>query len=222
LTNLILVPTPMEMEQLQEALDPPSRTDIAMQLCGFGPIAAAARASNLISRYQPARVLLIGIAGTFDVNHCPVGSAHRFTQTRCDGIGVGTGDSFIGASQLGWLQFKDADAQPEIGDVLPLDSGFVSGIPASGTLLTCCSASDSAEAAASRRKRFPDANAEDMEGFAVAMACNLAGVPLQIVRGISNEVGDRNRDGWEIDQGIRSAAELATKLMHRAWLPSPS
>ena len=212
----------MEMEQLQEVLTPPERTDIAIQLCGFGPIAAAARASNLISRYQPDRVLLIGIAGTFDAQRYPVGSAHRFTQTRCDGIGVGSGDSFIGASQLGWPQFKGADAQPEIGDTLPLDSGFVSGIPASGTLLTCCSASDSAEMAATRRKRFPDASAEDMEGFAVAMACNLAGVPLQIVRGISNEVGNRNRDDWEIKKGILAAAELATQLMYRAWLPSPS
>ena len=212
----------MEMEQLQEVLTPPERTDIAIQLCGFGPIAAAARASNLIARYQPDRVLLIGIAGTFDAQRYPVGSAHRFTQTRCDGIGVGTGDSFIGASQLGWSQFKGADAQPEIGDTLPLDSGFVSGIPASGTLLTCCSASDSAEMAATRRKRFPDVSAEDMEGFAVAMACNLADVPLQIVRGISNEVGNLNRDDWEIKKGILAAAELATQLMYRAWLPSPS
>ena len=60
-----------------------------MQLCGFGPIAAAARAGNLISRYQPERVLLVGIAGTFDAIRYPVGSAHRFTQTCCDGIGVG-------------------------------------------------------------------------------------------------------------------------------------
>lgn len=222
LTNLILVPTPMEMEQLQEVLDPPKHTDIAMQLCGFGPIAAAARAGNLISRYQPERVLLVGIAGTFDAIRYPVGSAHRFTQTCCDGIGVGTGDSFISASQLGWNQFEGADAQPEIGDTLPLDSGFVNGIRASGTLLTCCSASDSAAAAAARRKRFPDANAEDMEGYAVAMACNLAGIPLQIVRGISNEVGDRDREAWEIEKGLQAAAELATKLMHRAWLPSPS
>ena len=108
----------MEMEQLQGVLTPPERTDIAIQLCGFGPIAAAARASNLISRYQPDRVLLIGIAGTFDAQRYPVGSAHRFTKTRCDGIGIGTGDSFIGASQLGWPQFKDAAAQPEIGDTL--------------------------------------------------------------------------------------------------------
>ena len=222
MTNLILVPTPLEREQLQEVLAPPERTDLAIQLCGFGPIAAAARASNLISRYQPDRVLLIGIAGTFDTQCYPVGSAHRFTQTRCDGIGIGTGDSFTTASQLGWPQFKGADAQPEIGDTLLLDSGFVSGIPASGTLLTCCSASDSAEMAATRKKRFPDANAEDMEGFAVAMACNLAGVPLQIVRGISNEVGDRNRDGWEIQKALVAAAELASQLMYRAWLPSPS
>ncbi len=39
---------------------------LAFQLCGFGPIAAAARAGALIARYKPERVLLVGIAGSFD------------------------------------------------------------------------------------------------------------------------------------------------------------
>jgi len=222
LTNLILVPTPYELDRLQGTLDVAKNADFALQLCGFGPIAAAARASSLISRYQPERVLLIGIAGTFDVKRTPIGSAQRFTQTVCYGVGVGMNESHLSAAQLGWMQFTGADAQPEIGDVLSLDSGFVSGIPASGTLLTCCSASDSAEEAKTRLQRFPDAAAEDMEGFSVAMACSLARVPLQIVRGISNEVGNRNIDQWRIDEAMNSAAELATELMHRAWLPSHS
>jgi|TARA_B110000495_G_scaffold203248_1_gene226124 futalosine hydrolase len=222
LTNLILVPTPLELERLQSKIHALKGTNFALQLCGFGPIAAAARASNLISRYQPERVLLIGIAGTFDANRYPIGSAQRFTRTVCYGVGVGVGKSHHSAAQMGWLQFTGADAQPEIGDTLPLDSGFVSGIPASGTLLTCCSSSDSAEEAESRRQLFPDAAAEDMEGFSVAMACNLAGVPLQIVRGISNEVGNRNMGDWQIDEAMESAAKLATRLMQRAWLPSQS
>ncbi|MGI9470168.1 MAG: futalosine hydrolase [Rubripirellula sp.] len=222
MTDLILVPTPVERDILRQSLRVLESRSCAMQLCGFGPIAAAARASSLIARYKPERVMLVGIAGTFSSERCPIGTAQRFEKTTCYGIGVGAGPAHQPAAQLGWLQFSGGDDQPEIGDTIPLDSSFVSGIPASGMLLTCCSASASEEEADQRRALFPDATAEDMEGYAVAMACSLAGVPLQIVRGISNEVGDRVHDQWQVNEALAAAANLALQLMPRTWLPSPS
>ena len=59
---------------------------------------------------------------------------------------------------------------------------------------------------------FPDAVAEDMEAFGVAMACQMHGVPLEVVRGISNEVGDRDHSQWQIDKALRAAAELVIRL----------
>ncbi len=55
---------------------------------------------------------------------------------------------------------------------------------------------------------FPKAVAEDMEGYAVALACRLHDVPLTIIRGISNQAGDRNHDGWQVAEALQSAAEL--------------
>jgi futalosine hydrolase len=52
-----------------------------------------------------------------------------------------------------------------------------------------------------------------MEGFAVAAACRLAGVPLDIVRGISNTAGDRDTSGWQIEAACRAAAALAVMLL---------
>ncbi len=194
----------------------------AFQVCGFGPIAAAARASGLISRYKPERVLLIGIAGSFDTERAALGTACRFDQVSCFGIGVGTGIHHRSAGEIGWEQFSGGDAQPQIGDMIPLDSTFVEGVPSAGQLLTCCSASATAEEAEQRRQRFPAAVAEDMEGFAVAMACALGRVPLQIVRGMSNRVGDRDPNHWQIDDALAAAAELAIRLMPRTWMPSQS
>ena len=212
----------MELDILRQTISVEKGDSCAMQLCGFGPIAAAARASSLIARYKPERVMLIGIAGTLDTSRCPIGSAQRFERTACYGIGVGSGKEHLTASELGWLQFGGGDAKPEIGDAIPLDSSFVNGIPASGTLLTCCSASASREEADHRRELFPEATAEDMEGYAVAMACSLAGLPLQIVRGISNEVGDRDLDQWNVKESLLAAARLAIQLMPRTWLPTQS
>ena len=64
-----------------------------------------------------------------------------------------------------------------------------------------------------RRERFPDAVAEDMEGFAVAVACTLAGVPLRVVRGISNLVGDRDPKHWRIPAALAAARLAALELL---------
>lgn len=223
LSDLILVPTPREMEPLHRILEAEiAEASCAFQLCGFGPIAAAARASALISRYKPQRVMLIGIAGSFDTDRYPTGTACRFDQVVCSGIGVGLGSNHQSADQLGWHQFSGGDAQPQIGDLIPLDSTFVEGVPLAGQLLTCCSASASFDEARQRRGLFPQAVAEDMEGFAVAMACSLAHVPLQIVRGIANQVGHRDQRHWRIEEALEAAAAMAMRLMPRTWMPSQS
>ena len=63
---LVLVPTEFELESMRafwpNAFD---KADVVVELCGFGPIAAAARAAELISRFRPLRVLLLGIAGSY-------------------------------------------------------------------------------------------------------------------------------------------------------------
>ena len=195
---------------------------LSFQLCGFGPIAAAARAGALIARYHPERVLLIGIAGSFDTDRHPVGTACRFDKVTCFGVGVGSGPNHQSAFDLGWQQFSGADAKPEIGDAVTLDSTFVPGVTCAGTLLTCCSSSADLEEANEHRRLFPDAVAEDMEGFSVAMACSLARVPLQIVRGISNRVGDRDHTHWQINDALTAAAKMARRLLPRAWMPLQS
>ncbi|MFK8113533.1 MAG: futalosine hydrolase [Rubripirellula sp.] len=220
MTDLILVPTPGELETIRPLLGTES-DDLAFQVCGFGPIAAAARTAALISRYKASRVVLIGIAGSFDIAKYPVGSAGRFEEVACHGIGVGSGPDFQSATDLGWHQFSGGDdAQPKISDTIRLDSTYVANQKISGQLLTVCSASANAEEASIRRQMFPHAIAEDMEGFAVATACTLASVPLQIVRGISNQVGDRNHEHWQIEKALRSAAKLARRLMPQTWMPS--
>jgi futalosine hydrolase len=47
-----------------------------------------------------------------------------------------------------------------------------------------------------------------MEGFAAAVACKLAGVPLSIIRGISNRAGYRDLSRWKVKEALEAAAEL--------------
>ncbi len=177
--RLVLVPTELELR----LLGPLERAE----LCGFGPVAAAARTAALLAERRPERVVLVGIAGTYDASAAPVGSALAI-----DGVTI---DGFDGAGFEPW---------PGVGATIELRSST-----SPRTLVTVLAPSPSPAEAADRRRRHPGAIAEDMEGYGVAVACAIARVPLAIVRGISNEAGDRNTRGWKIREALAAARELA-------------
>ena len=218
--TLFLIPTQTEFDVLQLHLAPGVGADDAVELCGFGLVASAARAAQLIAERKPQRVLLVGIAGTLN-SELSVGEATAFRHVACCGVGVGTGADFVPAGTLGWHQFRGRVAvhnpdAPEItvGDSLELQgSGQLSAKLRLRTLLSVTAASANPQEAGIRRARFPDAVAEDMEGFGVAVACRLAGVPLEIIRGISNAAGDREKERWQIETALEAAGELALRAV---------
>ncbi|MGB7343897.1 MAG: futalosine hydrolase [Pirellulaceae bacterium] len=201
--NLLLIPTEFERGKLEPLLAATAtQHGWEIALSGFGPIAAASRTAMLIAQHQPKVVCLIGIAGGFDGRGVAIGQATQFDSVACDNIGVGSGADYRSAAELGWSMIEDTD--PEIDDIIFLRSSVTERC-----LLTVCAASANASEANARAKKFPDVIAEDMEGFGVAMSCQLAGVQLRIVRGISNLVGDRDNDKWQVETALAAAAELA-------------
>lgn len=207
--TLVLVPTELEARRLADAGG--LGRGLALEaLCGFGPVAAAARAAGLLERLRPRRVLLVGIAGAYDTDAHPVGSALCFARVAIEGIGAGEGEHLVAPPALGFPQWPGpTPGGRTIEDELAL--ARPRGLPSepTGLLLTTCAASADAEQAARRRRRHPSAVAEDMEGFAVACACALAGVPLAVVRGVSNAVGERDPARWRIPAALQAARELA-------------
>lgn len=220
---LVLIPTPVEQRRIEDHGGFDTGLGI-VALCGFGPIAAAARTAELLSTLRPARVVLVGIAGTFDPELLPIGRALAFDAVAIEGIGAGEGRDLAGPAALGFPQWPGIGGAEAIHDRIVLAAGDPERLrdPASlrdpartALLLSTCAASASAAQAALRRERFPEALAEDMEGFAVALACALAGVPCQIVRGISNVVGDREPAHWRIPAALAAARLCALDVLRR-------
>jgi futalosine hydrolase len=168
-------------------------------------------------QHRPDIVVLAGIAGSLDAL-CSVGEAYEFHRVRSYGIGVGDGEQFQSAGEIGWRHVEEeTDTIPEgVGDVLQktdakrkLDNQF--GIDAE--LLSVCAASSSQSEARVKKKRYADALAEDMEGFAVATACVIHSVPWVIVRGISNKAGDRDKENWQADRALQKTAERVSEIL---------
>jgi futalosine hydrolase len=75
-------------------------------------------------------------------------------------------------------------------------------------LLTVCAASADETDASDKLKKFPDAAAEDMEAWSVAMACCLNDTPLTVIRGISNVAGVRDKTRWNIEGALTAVADV--------------
>ena len=190
--TLLLVPTELEARLLAE-LGGLGRAPLA--LCGFGPLASAARTARLLAQLDPGRVLLVGAAGTWDTQRLPIGTARAFAQVAQDGVHARR----HGFSQLGTARVQHEEREEQLELARPAG--------AAGLLLSVGAPLLAGAELDARRARHPAALAEDMEGFGVALAAALAGVPLAIVRGISNAVGQR--EGWDLRGALAAARELA-------------
>jgi futalosine hydrolase len=206
-STLLLVPTAFELGFLSRSFHQLlSECDGQIQVCGFGPVLSGVVTSRLLYTLSPKRVFLIGIAGCFG-SEIALGSTLEFNEVVCYGVGVGSGKDYRSVTDMGWAQYQSESERIEIRDTVPLSVESGSN---KVQLLTCCSVSADEIDAEVRQQKFPHAKAEDMEGFAVAAACMLANIPLRILRGISNRVGDRDKSQWRVRDAM---AAVETELV---------
>jgi futalosine hydrolase len=94
------------------------------------------------------------------------------------------------------------------------DGDWEGGRPAlrRGPFVTVQECSGLASLGAERAARFAGV-CENMEGAAAAHLCRLYQVPFVEVRGISNRVEDRRREGWDLPLACRRAQEAALRLV---------
>ncbi len=224
--TLLLIPTAKERDllllhpALQSKLEPGA---IAVELCGFGPIAAAAETAHRLGSGNFHRVILAGIAGTYTTS-LPIGSAWLFREVRSWGIGAGSGEAFQPSTEFGFSQLPTRNSSTSTQPHDALDALRLtvprpeSELPIAELLLTCCASAGTPQDVLQRLKFHPQAGAEDMEGFGVGVAClshfgQMQPLPLTIIRGISNQAGVRDKQAWQIKPALDAVAELLCQLL---------
>lgn len=227
---LLLFPTAFEaLRVLGENTAPPgygvasavafSGARLLCSLCGFGLASAGVGATLAIKAYLDSEgaaldrtVTLCGLAGSLNHLAAPLGQAVLASSIRCHGIGVGEGDRHHIASEMGWYQIDDGDSG-KIGDRLNLDEPpSPLGLLPRGEFLSVVSAAASFEESDARSARYPDSILEEMEGFAVALACARLDMRLVVIRGVSDWAGERDKSKWRFEEAFHSIKN-AVKLL---------
>jgi futalosine hydrolase len=183
--TLVLVPTELEARRLALRHTP-------LELCGFGLARAGVGAMHAIARHRPQRVVLAGVAGSYDADLAPIGAVLAPALVRCHGLGVGDQTP----AQLG---FADSDEAALEGE--------------DGLALSVARASESLDQARSRRTAEPRAVLEEMEGYSVALAAMAAEIPCTMLRAVSNMAGDRDVAGWALDPALDALRERLDSML---------
>jgi futalosine hydrolase len=155
---------------------------------GVGPAEAAAATAERLAGVD--LVLCAGIGGGFAPRvegDVAVASSIVFAD-----LGAETADGFVPVSALGFGADRYTVAPDLAVDLTDRAGGHL------GTIVTVATVTGTAATADELGRRFPDAVAEGMEGAGVAAAAARRGVPFGEIRAISNRVGPRDRDAWQI------------------------
>lgn len=169
--------------------------DLDVRTVGVGPAASAAGTSALLATGRYGLVINAGIGGGFAPlrpGDIAVASGIAFAD-----LGAET-PSFVPAGELGFGTDHYAVDNLLADRVAALTNAYL------GTALTVATVTGTAASAAELLARFPGAVCEGMEGAGVAAAAAWHGVRMIEVRAISNPVGPRDRDAWQIPLALQS------------------
>ncbi|EMG36907.1 futalosine hydrolase [Desulfocurvibacter africanus PCS] len=190
---------------------------------GIGPVNAAFGLGMALACHRVRGVLNLGLAGSFDSKRLPLGSLAVAASETWPEFGL------YGEAGLDPRGLKLAQAQTPDGPVFgriglnPSAAASAMGLHLPGWPsvhgLTVAGVSGCATRAQELRARHA-ADMESMEGFALALGCLRAGLPFLEIRSISNFVGLRPPQGWDMPLALRALERAARTLLTPAPVSS--
>lgn len=184
---------------------------------GVGKAPAAVTLASELTRRAAANalpdlVLLFGVAGSYpggpEVLDLCLCSVDRLLDE-----GVQTPGAFLSLESLGLSAAAPVPMDETHGQRIAqaLDIPLV---PAA-TVSTC----SGTDALATMRTEQGGPQLESMEGAAVALCCQRAGVPMVQLRAVSNRCGNRDEAGWDLPGACAKVQGAVRRLLQEGLLP---
>lgn len=205
---LIVVSVAAEKQAVIESLQYDERFDVCV--VGVGSVAAASSTSALLVGKQYDLVINLGIAGGF-VGRADIGTVVVADRMVAADLGAETAEGFISLEQLQLGNSQIASDEKLVDRVL--QALVRKSIPVQrAAILTLSTVTGTEETAVKLSNRMPDAVAEAMEGFGVAVAAVQHNLPVLEIRAISNAIGKRDRSSWRIAEALDRLREVSLVL----------
>ncbi len=167
---------------------------------GVGAVNAAYALTRFLDRERVKAVVVCGIGGAYPGSGIRIGSA-VCAESECYGdLGADSPDGFLDMQALGFPVVQGASP---LYNVLPMQIFPAMRRTRFVTMNTCTGNDDDARAIEART----GGGVESMEGAAIAHVAALAGIPVGEIRGISNLVGNRDRNSWRVKEAALAAQE---------------
>lgn len=193
---------------------------ISFHLTGIGAVQACHKVTGEILRGiikgEPYNIVAnIGIAGSYDMEAFPMGSAAVISREHFGDLGFGTKEGFKDLFEYGILEENGfpytagALARPDLpySEIEKVLHKYGNGVGVTVQTVT----GDPAKVEELRNRYTP--HIESMEGAAVYYAAIQENVPFFELRTVSNAVGERNRKNWDIPAALSTLEECCREIM---------
>ncbi|SHF13784.1 futalosine hydrolase [Seinonella peptonophila] len=205
---LVVTAVSAEQEAVLHGLGSASHIDVIVG--GVGSFSTAVKTTRKLSEQSYDLVISAGIAGGF-ADRAPVGSVAVANRIIAAELGAESEASFLPIEELGFgssvISMQDRILAPIIRKLH--DSELVSQV---GSILSVSTTTGTTNTATTLLQRYPDAIAEAMEGFGVAMAAHEFSIPVLEIRTISNVIGPRDRESWKIVEALNMLTSVSKLL----------
>ena len=199
LNLLLCVATPFEAYLLRHHLG--HNDGIRIIETGVGLVNAAHGVTLAVAQTRPDMIVSCGIGGAYPSSGLRAGDVACADEEIYGDLGAQSTSGFLDMRAMG---FPVVEGPPPLFNELPLQI-FPTESRARFITVSTCTGTD--ESARELEMRLNGA-VESMEGAAIVHVAHLHGIPVGEVRGISNLVGNRDRQSWRLKEAAE-AAQLA-------------
>lgn len=192
--------------------------DLLLAVSGVGLVNAALCAGRWLARPGVDGVVSLGIAGTYDPETVPLGAVCCATEEIWPEYGLLGEDGLADPKGIGFpLGRAGGELVWDRVALSPDRDAAAMGLPLPGDWRRVPSVSVSSVTGTVGRAKLLRAvcsgtGTENMEGFALAFAAAEAGLPFLEVRTVSNLVGSREPDDWNLKGALRALGAAAATL----------
>jgi futalosine hydrolase len=185
---------------------------VRIGVAGIGPVSAALALGAFFKLELPDMALMVGSAGALPGSGLSVGDLVTAETEILAELGAIREAGVADAAPLKLTDTKQEIAMdPSLAGRLTEAAAAVAPVVC-GKVLTVTGIPAGPDQAAARVRHF-GAVAENMEGYALALAGERFGLPAAEVRGISNAAGDRDKRRWDFRKAEERAQEAVLAFL---------